>query len=1101
MLERAGSFMRRRNSQLLPQLAASCMLACAAPVAAQTWDWTYALSAPPTDAGPFAMSAPDADGFWALGHGLVRYRNDGVAETVRGVDIPDVVSGVYAPGGLSAALPGGGVAFTNAPYPHGVPYIAPDACSVTSYSAHGDPVWTTTIPDGISYCTRLDVDGAGALWLQGSQASLYQLGRDGTLLGMIRSPAVADFVARNDGAGAHGVYLLTTEPPARIIAVPRPGASEWTWTDPDATHQFQKLALGNDGNLYAFGRVGGGSSGALVVVSVTADGTQRFVRADTNIDVDRVLDVVPTTDDALYVIDTKAASTALQRIGKDGSVQWSRTAGCSVDSVYDHYLQSCHFSVTPQGDALIGQSRTLTRYDAAGALLAVTTLDPQRALALAALPSGDALLSISNSMDDMRGFVQVQRDGTLVPGPASRRLVDSGYDRAQSAIVADGSTYLLASGSAQPTALAKVAANGTLNWRVDIAAGYQLVADGNEVCVLSESGLACYAGGDGALRWSQAFHPVNSSALRALADGSIEVAGQEVVNYVEQGAWQRVFDAAGKLLRQTRLPSDGWQPTIGANGTLLLFSNSYRSLGAYDRNGTQLFFIPAPGDAKEGSYEPEVDVGPDGTALLSRNVVAGGTLAPYAWSISPQGKIRWTAKLRDGSSLYGPRGKVTGVIGNDGNVYFLLRHAAIGASEYAVTVQARAADSGALRWQHDDALSDSIGSELLQEPSGGRLLLLSRDARKLRTAELETAHGAIVRSDTLPCPADAPASGASPGSFGCDWHAAALGADSTLRIGAFVSNSSNASLPYVFALHQSRTEPVFLHAQAGMAGAWFAPYESGQGFMLDYIPGAGLFMPWFTYTEDNSNDPAQLVWYVLQGGDCCGSTTSSVQFTITRADPGAFATGAVGVRGVGTARMDFSDCNSAVLSYAFDASVSAARGRQGSIALQRLTPPSNPCQLDATHATPAQIANTPADGFDARQSGSWFDPQMAGQGLQFEIIPRGNGFGGLVFGAWFTFDPAGHADDDTREHWFTLQGDLAGARDGVATLAIVRTLGGAFDAYPTSNSVRVGSATLTLHGCDTATLDYRFDDADLAHAFRGMSGRESLTKIGGCAAP
>jgi len=1095
MLERARPFMhRRRDVQLLHLLAAICMLARAAPVAAQTWNWTYALSAPATDAGPFAMSAPDSTGFWAIGHGLVHYRNDGTADTARGV---------YAPGGLSAALPDGGVAFTNAPYPHGVPYIAPDTCSVTSYSAHGDPVWTTTIPDGISYCTRLDVDGAGALWLQGSQASLYQLGRDGTLLGMIRTPAVADFVARS---GAAGVYLLTTEPPARIIAVPQPGASEWTWNDTQAAHQFQKLALGNDGNLYAFGRVVGGSSGALVVASVAPDGTQRFVRTNADIAIDSVLDVFPTIDGALYLVDMRGTSIALRRIGSDGAVQWSRPGECGSYSAAN-YRQDCLVSATPQGDVLVAASRTLARYDAAGTSLAVTTLGAQRTLALAALPSGDALLSVTNSLGEMRGFVQVQRDGTLVSGPASQQLVDSGYEHAQAAIDADGNTYLLGFGSAQPTSLAKVAANGMPRWRIDIASGYQLVADGNGACVLSELGLACYASSDGAVRWAQAFQPVNSSALRALADGSIEVAGQEVINYVEHATQRRVFDATGKLLRQGGVPSDGVLPRIGANGTLLLFSNSYQSLGAYDRSGKQLFFIAAPGDPKEGAYDPQLDVGPDGTVLLSRNVVADGTLAPYAWLISPQGKIRWTAKLRDGSSVYGPRGQVTGVIGNDGNVYFLLRHAPIGASEYAVTVQARAADSGKLLWQHDDVSGDSDGSELLQDPAGARLLLLGHDARRLRTTQIETAHGAIVHNSTLPCPADTPASGTSSSSFGCDWQAAALGADGTLRIGAFVANSSNASLPYVFALHQSRTEPVFLHAQAGMDGAWFAPYESGQGFMLDFIPGAGLFMPWFTYTDDNSNDPAQLVWYVLQGGDCCGSAASSIQFTITRADPGAFASGAVGVRGVGTARMDFSDCNSAVLSYAFDASGSAARGRNGSIALQRLTPSTIPCQLDATHATPAQIASAPLDGFDARQSGSWFDPQMAGQGLQFEIIPRSGGFGGLVFGAWFTFDPAGRADDDSREHWFTLQGDLANASGGKVELPILRTLGGALDGTPTGNTLQVGHATLTMLGCDAigtdrqqrARLDYAFDQSAIAHAFAGLQGTLNLLKIGGCA--
>jgi hypothetical protein len=116
------------------------------------------------------------------------------------------------------------------------------------------------------------------------------------------------------------------------------------------------------------------------------------------------------------------------------------------------------------------------------------------------------------------------------------------------------------------------------------------------------------------------------------------------------------------------------------------------------------------------------------------------------------------------------------------------------------------------------------------------------------------------------------------------------------------------------------------------------------------------------------------------------------------------------------------------------------------------------------------------------------------------IIPPGSGFGGLVFVAWFTFDPANQADDPAQQHWFTLQGDLSAATNGTVNLPILRTIGGSFDATPTGNTAVVGHATLGMQACDKARLDYQFDQSEVAHAFAGLSGTMNLVKIGGCTA-
>ncbi|MGD9584892.1 MAG: hypothetical protein AB7V26_14645 [Lysobacterales bacterium] len=62
----------------------------------------------------------------------------------------------------------------------------------------------------------------------------------------------------------------------------------------------------------------------------------------------------------------------------------------------------------------------------------------------------------------------------------------------------------------------------------------------------------------------------------------------------------------------------------------------------------------------------------------------------------------------------------------------------------------------------------------------------------------------------------------------------------------------------------------------------------------------------------------------------------------------------------------------------------------------------------------------------------------------------------------------------------------------------MRTLGGSFDELPTSNTQRVGTATVTRLACDRAELSYQFDDSEIAAAFRGISGNQILTRIGGC---
>jgi hypothetical protein len=255
-------------------------------------------------------------------------------------------------------------------------------------------------------------------------------------------------------------------------------------------------------------------------------------------------------------------------------------------------------------------------------------------------------------------------------------------------------------------------------------------------------------------------------------------------------------------------------------------------------------------------------------------------------------------------------------------------------------------------------------------------------------------------------------------------------------------------------------------------------------------------MPWFTYAQTAVDDPAGLAWYTLVGTVTTAAT--GIDLAITATAPGSFNSGTVGATQVGTAHLSFTDCNSAALIYQFDPSVNNGAG--GLISLTRLTPSTSNCLLANGSVVPAQITNVSANGFDARQSGSWYDPDTSGQGLQITVLPPAAGFNGAVFAGWFTFDPANNANDPSHQHWFTLQGDLSTAVSGKVQLAIAETIGGSLDAKVTSDSVQVGTATLTMQGCDKAVLEYQFGQDASTHAFNGLSGSSNLAKIGGCTA-
>ena len=227
------------------------------------------------------------------------------------------------------------------------------------------------------------------------------------------------------------------------------------------------------------------------------------------------------------------------------------------------------------------------------------------------------------------------------------------------------------------------------------------------------------------------------------------------------------------------------------------------------------------------------------------------------------------------------------------------------------------------------------------------------------------------------------------------------------------------------------------------------------------------------------------------------SADTSAALTIYSAEGGAFASGTTATHPVGSATLAFADCSHGTLTYRFDDDADVDAGASGTISLTRLTTATADCSLASGTTIPA-APFLPDDGFAANQSGSWYDVQTSGQGIEFTIVPASGGTGGLLFGAWFTYDPGGASDDALNQHWFTLQGDLSTANAGRVSVPIYSTLGGTLDGVPATTTLQVGEATVTFSGCSSATVDYHFDDSSVAHAYRNLSGSLALTRLGGC---
>lgn len=958
-------------------------------------------------------------------------------------------------------------------------------CRAAKLRADTEPQWI----EGGAWtvgCRILGSDAPGGVWV-GDDIFAQHLAADGVSnakvgLGQSFGQAVAATVDAESAAllvGAHTgsggrseLSLLSYDGKTRRAL----------WQAPDDTTEILHVALGGDGNVYALGN---DASGGFALSLAPGAASLRWSKALGA----SIVAGAAGANGTQAAIDEQGQ---LSVIAADGAIRWQQTPALDAcDAAVGCSDRRAQLAFAANGDVLLLSSYVpeLLRFDTGGNAVARTRLTHKLAAGAKLTPLSDASsvitpLSVADGAQSRRtAAAQVMRDGS-VRDPAHAGILPLPETTRASTQDASGAVYVLSeavvdgSTPAQRSWLGKIAPGGKAAWKQSVEGGTYdalLQADATRVCFSwtdpVQKHLQCRRAADGALLWDQGNAGVQ--ALGLMADGStIAVFGDGVDNDA-----LRWIAADGTVLHEATLPGaftrDFTHLAVAANGTTVIAALlHYQAVYAFDRNGVQLYRSVQPIDAR---FDRALSVGADGSAV----VLTQGN-QPYAWRLAPNGQTLWTTWAGDSAAIAPIGGGTVSLLGYRSSPFAVVvsnLDASSGAPQGAVTLGASPPPASTLQnFQFSPGVLVSVtfdGMQALQI-----VLYAANDGRVLRT---------LIHDCGNVC--------------GNEHFAARLGDDGTLRLVASGVDDLGSDVASVIEFDHATLEPSAVRAdQAGIDGLWYAPYEPGQGFAFDYMPASGLlFAPWFTYAPVGGPrpDPAALAWYTLQGNVASGAT--EVDLAIGRNAPGTFNSGSVAAMRVGSASVRFGDCDHALLLYQFDANVSGTYG--GAIALARLSPSTAVCELTDGSTGAAEIANAPAHGFDARQSGTWYDPDTTGQGLQLSVIPAGNGFDGLLVGAWFTFDPPGGADDAQKQHWFTLQGDLRTAANGQVQLPILRTLGGMLDFFPTHDTVRVGAATLTFLACDRARFDFAFDSSEVAHAYAGLRGGANLIRIGGCAPP
>ncbi|WP_257388891.1 hypothetical protein, partial [Tahibacter caeni] len=801
-------------------------------------------------------------------------------------------------------------------------------------------------------------------------------------------------------------------------------------------------------------------------------------------------------DGALYVVAGDETSSGqvprrVLRIDAGGALAWERDL---CPGAAQPATARIAFAVASDGAAanlcdVAGRDRLVRRARDGSATEATLPFD--RALQLQAGAGGELLVLGRDQATTPYRTHLIALDAALRQRDVSLGAANSreALELAAAAIDADGNGYLLsrraATGAvAAPRFLSRIRADGRTVWRKTLPASLAqtatLQAAHGLVCVEEQTTTEtaashhafCLRSADGATFGNDYAAPAGTTVLiqRPIAGERIvrvsATATQYAVDLLGETGSARTASGTGRL-HNLGIDDDG-RVTLAVDGRVL----------RYDVAGALLYRI---------DQSPIVKYDARFTADAAGRVYAtGARFAPYGlddhvlWAVDAAGATRWLTAL-------GPYRRGERIV-TTANAVYVHGQSDPGDDALASVTSKHDAEDGRQLWSHRSVdrivAGDAHGPLLALDAAAGDVVLLGSWANRLRLERLNATDGRRELERFVDCNGDcAPLA------------AVALDAAGELRTAYTVVDRGAGQTAAARSLGDVlRDAPATRVDQPGVAGLWYAPYANGEGLAIDWLADSRtVFAAWFTYTSSGGYDPAQQRWYTLQANGVASGTTE-LELPVLQTVGGAFDAGpAVSPRIVGRAKLRVTDCDHASLSYEIDAGATTEPA-SGTIDLLRLTPATQACVLADGSNVPGAGARPPAKGFDARMSGAWYDETTVGQGLQLNIQPDG-----VFFAPWFAYDPPGMPDDSTRQHWFTLQGNLADAVDGRVEVLLIQTLGGRFDWAPTYDANVIGSATLIAQGCDRAALEYRFDAGRSAGSFAGRQGRLDLRRMGGCA--
>lgn len=251
----------------------------------------------------------------------------------------------------------------------------------------------------------------------------------------------------------------------------------------------------------------------------------------------------------------------------------------------------------------------------------------------------------------------------------------------------------------------------------------------------------------------------------------------------------------------------------------------------------------------------------------------------------------------------------------------------------------------------------------------------------------------------------------------------------------------------------------------GHSAMWFNPDRSGEGWVLEILPGERAVAYWFTF--DEAGRPRWLVG----NGEIEGNRIEFPRLMAARGARfgSAFNPAEVELETVGSARMIFTGCDTGWYEY-------EAYDHHRTIDFQALT------STWATDCGPPDIPTIYPDR--AFLSGSWYDPSQPGQGLTLQwMSPE------TMMLVWFTFDPEG------RPYWIIGLSE-AGSTDPIVFPELLTVQGPAFGDEFDPDDVEQnvwGRAELTL-GCEHGELAY---ESGLDDFEDGALPLERLTELAG----